>query len=262
MLCAVIQCWRRKGLSELFGLVSWGVFPSALVHEPRCVIYCSLPKSCSVQIKCEAVFAVRSVKSLVDVQPLDCPQWNRDHFFLSITNTKVMTPVNKPSVLICCAHHFLLAPALFCYVWGVLLHQEMLGLDSLRLQVAQHHWWYWEMTTFIPGKILPHKNSVSCSPVWGGVPWGRVSAERAFILSSGAGTDWQSVFLNGFTSSFPLEIPFWNADFSSPHTLTFFSLLSSNWGLIPAHCSTSRCDSAKWIVFKCFNSLKMRTCKL
>lgn len=115
---------------------------------------------------------------------------------------------------------------------------------------------------FYSWEDFAHKNSVSCSPVWGGVPWGRVSAERAFILSAGAGTDCLSVCLNGFTPSYPLEIPFWNADFSSPHTLTFFFLLSNNWGLIPAHCSTSRCDSAKQIVFKCSNSLKMRTCRL
>lgn len=166
-----------------------------------------LPKSYSIQIKCEPVFAMRSVKSPVDVQPLDCPQWNRDHFCLVITNTKVITDVKNPTGLICCAHHFLLAPELFCPGWGVLLCREVVGLDSLRLQVAQHHWWYWEMPTCVPGKILPHKNSVFCSPVWGGMPWGRVSAERAFILSAGAGTDCLLVCLNGFILPFLWKFP-------------------------------------------------------
>lgn len=134
------------------------------------------------------------------------PQLNRDHFCLIMTNTKVITDVNNPSVLICCAHHLLPVPQLFCCGWGVLLHQEEVGPDSLRLQVAQHHWWYWAMPTFIPGKIFPRRNSVSCSPVWGGVPSGRVSAERAFILSAGPGTDCQSVWM-ALLLPFPWKFP-------------------------------------------------------
>lgn len=65
---------KEKGRFRAQLVFVWGsVFLSALRREPTCVIYCKLPKSCSVQIKCEPVFAMRSVKSPVDVQPLDCP---------------------------------------------------------------------------------------------------------------------------------------------------------------------------------------------
>lgn len=157
---------------------------------------------------------MRSVKSPVDVQPLDCPysykyqgyNWCKES---QCTDSLCPSFSSGPGAL-------LLWLGGFAASWsGGTGSSEVTG-SSASLVVLRD-------ANFYSREDFARKNSVSCSPVWGGVPWGRGSAERAFILSAGAGTDCLSVCLNGFTPSFPLEIPFWNADFFSPHTLTFFS---------------------------------------